>query len=152
MWNFHRDPQEVYYRAVQESKNRIQAEKDAAFQRRLTEKRRIARLPNCPKCGEKCEYNLPQCESCEQELVWAEYLIGIPGDENRLHQQLSLDERKYHKRRAKRREIRRRFAARESRWASQRLIVFIVLLVIAVIGFAMLWPKMKLYLPDISFD
>lgn len=152
MWNYNRDPWEAYHRAVQESKDRIKQEKDRAFQRRLTEKRRISRLPNCPKCGAKCEYGIAQCEACSQELVWAEYLVGFPGDEGKLHQQLSLDEQKYHKRRQKRRAIRRRFGEREFRRKRQQLIAFAVLFVLFAIFFIMLWPKLKLYLPDISFD
>ena len=152
MWNYNRDPWEAYYQAVQESKDRIQHEKDQAFQRRLTEKRRIARLPNCPKCGAKCEYGIAQCESCSQDLVWAEYLVGLPGEEGKLQQQLALDEEKYHKRREKRRAIRRRFGERAFRLQKQQLIAFAVLFALSAIFFFMLWPKLKLYLPNISFD
>ena len=139
-------------KALIEAKNRIQQEKDRAFQRRLTEKRRIARLPNCPKCGAKCEYGIAQCESCSQDLVWAEYLVGRPGEEGKLQQQLALDEEKYHKRREKRRAIRRRFGERAFRLQKQQLIAFAVLFALSVIFFFMLWPKLKLYLPNISFD
>ncbi len=146
MWGQNRDPWDAYHRAVEESKRRIKAEKVHAIQRRLTEKRRIARLPNCPTCGEKCEYNSPHCVSCNQELVWAEYLVGVPGDEVQLHQQLTMDEKKYHKRREKRRAIRKKYADRNSRLESQQLIIFLVLLTIAIVGLFFLWPQLKLYL------
>ena len=152
MWTNNQDPAEAYYRAVEESKARIRKEKDWAFQRRLVEKRRIARLPACPKCGTKCEYGIAQCESCSTSLVWAEYLVGLPGDEFKLQQQLLLDQQKYQKRRAKRRKIRRRFRDRESRWKKQQLLAFALLSVAFLVIFFMLWPEIKFYLPDISFD
>lgn len=43
MWSFNQDPLEAYYEAVKESQERIAKEKDWAFQRRLVEKRRVAR-------------------------------------------------------------------------------------------------------------
>lgn len=152
MWDFNQDPLDAYHQAVRESKNRIRQEKLQKLQRRLTEKRRVARLPNCPNCDAKCEYGIEKCESCEQELIWAEYLIGRPGDEVKLHQQLAEDEQKYHKRRNKRRQIRKGARKREARSQKQQLIAFAVLLAIAVIGLIILWPKIKIYLPDISFD
>ena len=152
MWSFNRDPLEAYYEAVKESQERIAKEKDWAFQRRLVEKRRVARLPDCPKCGAKCEYGMTQCESCSQTLVWAEYLVGLPGDEVKLQQQLSLDQQKYQKRREKRRHIRRRFRDRESRWKKQQLLAFALLSIVFLVIFFMLWPEIKFYLPDISFD
>ena len=84
--------------------------------------------------------------------MWAEYLVGRPGEEGKLQQQLALDEQKYHKRREKRRAIRRRFGERAFRLQKQQLIAFAVLFALSVIFFFMLWPKLKLYLPNISFD
>ncbi len=147
MWGTNRDPWDAYHRAVEESKNRIKNDEFKALLRRQTEKRRIARLPNCPTCGEKCEYNSTHCLGCNQELVWAEYLVGVPGDEARLQQQLTMDEKKYHKRREKRRAIRKKYAERNSRLESQQLIIFLVLLTIAIVGLFFLWPHLKLYLP-----
>ena len=142
---------DAYHQAVQESVDRIKQEKDRALQRRLVEKRRIARLPNCPYCEAKCEYGITPCEACSQPLVWAEYLVGVPGDEEKLHQQLALDEQKYHKRREKRRAIRKRFQNREARWQIQQLIAFAVFFIVLIVGLIVLWPHIKLYLPDVSF-
>ena len=71
MWGTNRDPWDAYHRAVEESKNRIKNDEFKALLRRQTEKRRIARLPNCPPV---VRMNTTQLVvRLHQELVWAEF-------------------------------------------------------------------------------